>query len=108
ARRRAREPPLVVGAPKRSAATPRARTLARDRAPKRPRGARRRRPLCAGRSSPAARRLQPDPSAADDRTRIDCSAMEATDLAFAGIARQAELIAAGDVSSRELVQLYLD
>ncbi|HXA54640.1 MAG TPA: amidase family protein, partial [Solirubrobacteraceae bacterium] len=34
--------------------------------------------------------------------------MDATDLAFAGIARQAELIAAGEVSARELVQLYLD
>jgi amidase len=33
--------------------------------------------------------------------------MDATELAFAGIARQAELIAAGEVSSRELVQLYL-
>jgi amidase len=34
--------------------------------------------------------------------------MDATELAFAGIARQAELIAAGEVSSRELVQTYLD
>ncbi|HXB65393.1 MAG TPA: amidase [Solirubrobacteraceae bacterium] len=34
--------------------------------------------------------------------------MDATDLAYAGIARQAELIAAGEISSRELVQLYLD
>ena len=34
--------------------------------------------------------------------------MDATDLAFAGIARQAELIAAGEVSSRELVELYLE
>ena len=33
--------------------------------------------------------------------------MDATDLAFAGIARQAELIAAGEVSSRELVEIYL-
>ncbi|MGA9314578.1 MAG: amidase family protein, partial [Solirubrobacteraceae bacterium] len=33
--------------------------------------------------------------------------MEATDLAFAGIAGQAELIASGEVSSRELVELYL-
>jgi amidase len=33
--------------------------------------------------------------------------MEPTDLAFAGLARQAELIAAGEVSSRELVELYL-
>jgi amidase len=33
--------------------------------------------------------------------------MDATDLAFAGIARQAELIVAGEVSSRELVELYL-
>ncbi|HEY8304749.1 MAG TPA: amidase [Solirubrobacteraceae bacterium] len=33
--------------------------------------------------------------------------MDTTDLAFAGIARQAELIAAGEVSSRELVELYL-
>src|SRR6201993_3144138 len=34
--------------------------------------------------------------------------MNATDLAFAGIARQAELIAAGEVSARELVDLYLE
>ncbi len=33
--------------------------------------------------------------------------MDATDLAFAGIARQAEAIAAGEVSSRELVELCL-
>lgn len=33
--------------------------------------------------------------------------MDPNDLAFAGIARQAELIAAGEVSSRELVELYL-
>jgi len=33
--------------------------------------------------------------------------MDATELAFAGIARQAEAIAAGEVSSRELVELYL-
>jgi amidase len=34
--------------------------------------------------------------------------MDAIDLAYAGIATQAELIAAGEVSSRELVDLYLD
>jgi len=34
--------------------------------------------------------------------------VEAVELAYAGIARQAELIAAGEVSSRELVELYLD
>lgn len=33
--------------------------------------------------------------------------MDATELAFAGIAEQARLIAAGEVSSRELVELYL-
>jgi amidase len=33
--------------------------------------------------------------------------MDAIDLAYAGIARQAELIAAGEISSRELVDLYL-
>jgi amidase len=33
--------------------------------------------------------------------------MDSGDLAYAGIARQAELIAAGEVSSRELVELYL-
>jgi amidase len=33
--------------------------------------------------------------------------MDATDLAFAGAAQQARLIAAGEVSSRELVQTYL-
>ena len=34
--------------------------------------------------------------------------MDATELAYAGIARQAELIAAGEVSSRELVDTYLE
>jgi amidase len=34
--------------------------------------------------------------------------MDAIDLAYAGIAKQAELIAAGEVTSRELVDLYLD
>ncbi len=33
--------------------------------------------------------------------------MDAIDLAYAGIAKQAELIAAGEVSSRELVDIYL-
>jgi amidase len=33
--------------------------------------------------------------------------VEATDLAFAGIARQAELVRAGEVSARELTELYL-
>ena len=34
--------------------------------------------------------------------------MDAVELAFAGIARQAELIASGEVSSRKLVELYLE
>ncbi len=34
-------------------------------------------------------------------------AMNATDLAYAGIARQAQLVAAGEVSSRELLDVYL-
>jgi amidase len=34
--------------------------------------------------------------------------MDALDLAYSGIARQAQLIAAGEVSSRELVGLYLE
>jgi amidase len=34
--------------------------------------------------------------------------MDAADLAFAGLARQAELIRAGEVSSRELTVLYLE
>ena len=34
--------------------------------------------------------------------------MDRDELAFAGVARQAELIASGDVSSRELVILYLE
>jgi amidase len=33
--------------------------------------------------------------------------MDATDLAFAGIASQAQMVAGGEVSSRELVELYL-
>jgi amidase len=34
--------------------------------------------------------------------------MDAAELAYAGIARQAELVRAGEVSSRELVELYLE
>ena len=34
--------------------------------------------------------------------------MDRDDLAFAGVARQAELVRAGEVSSRELVELYLE
>jgi amidase len=34
--------------------------------------------------------------------------MDPTDLAFAGVARQAELMREGEVSSRELVELYLE
>src|SRR5918992_3836931 len=34
--------------------------------------------------------------------------MDAEELAFAGVARQAELIRAGEVSSLELVELYLE
>jgi amidase len=34
--------------------------------------------------------------------------MDAPELAYAGIAQQAQLIAAGEVSSRELVEVYLD
>ncbi len=33
--------------------------------------------------------------------------MQPVELAYAGIARQADLIAAGEISSRELVELYL-
>ena len=35
-------------------------------------------------------------------------AVDATDLAFAGLARQAELMRAGEVSARELTELYLE
>jgi amidase len=34
--------------------------------------------------------------------------MDSADLAYAGIARQADLIAAGEIASRELLELYLD
>jgi amidase len=34
--------------------------------------------------------------------------MDASELAFAGIGRQADLIAAGEISSRELVEVYLE
>ena len=34
--------------------------------------------------------------------------MEPEELAFAGVVRQAELIRGGEVSSRELVELYLE
>src|ERR1022692_279538 len=34
--------------------------------------------------------------------------MDAVEIAFAGVARQAELVAAGEISSRELVDVCLD
>ena len=34
--------------------------------------------------------------------------MDADELAFAGPSRQAELVRAGEVSSRELTELYLE
>jgi amidase len=34
--------------------------------------------------------------------------MDAIELAYAGIARQAELIASGEISSRELLDVYLE
>ena len=34
--------------------------------------------------------------------------MDRADLAFAGLARHAELIAAGEISSRELTELFLE
>jgi amidase len=39
---------------------------------------------------------------------LDCPSMDISDLAFAGIAKQAELIAAGELSSRDLVEVYLE
>ncbi len=39
--------------------------------------------------------------------QTDRPAAQSTDIAFAGAARQAELIATGELSSRELVELYL-
>ena len=39
---------------------------------------------------------------------VDSLPMDPIELAYAGIARQAELIAAGEISSRELVDLYLE
>jgi len=39
--------------------------------------------------------------------RINWASMDAGELAYAGIARQAKLIASGEIGSRELVELYL-
>jgi amidase len=39
--------------------------------------------------------------------RIGSALVDPTDLAFAGVARQAELIRSGEITSRELVELYL-
>ena len=41
-------------------------------------------------------------------TPVHSHAMDRDELAFAGVARQAELIRSGDVTSRELVLLYLE
>ena len=42
-----------------------------------------------------------------DRSQIPCPAMS-DELAFAGAAKQAEMVRAGEVSPSELVQLYLE
>ena len=57
-------------------------------------------------AGPAALRRSAGAGPARDAHRI--ARVDAEDLAFAGIARQAELIRAGEVSSRELVELYLE
>src|SRR2546429_7708982 len=41
-------------------------------------------------------------------SRLRFGAMDPTDLAFAGLARQAEMVRAREVSPRELVELYLE
>jgi len=60
----------------------------------------------------AARDANPPISIARARYEVSgtlgSSAVEAADLAFAGLARQAELIRAGEVSARELTGMYLE
>ena len=63
--------------------------------------------VVAGRPRTAARRRCRRGGAPSRRT-IGCRRVDAADLAFAGLARQAELVRAGEVSSRELTELYLD
>src|SRR5947207_1348310 len=54
-----------------------------------------------------ARERAADRRRCERRFDVDCSAMDASELAYAGIARQAELIAAGELSARELLDVYL-
>src|SRR5437870_5884578 len=54
-----------------------------------------------------ARERAADRRRCERRFDVDCAAMDASELAYAGIARQAELIAAGEVSARELLDVYL-
>src|SRR5262249_34705282 len=42
------------------------------------------------------------------RRPVRCAALDRTDLAFARLARQAELVRAGEVRPGELVELYLE
>ena len=45
--------------------------------------------------------------AEDVPRRVRCRPMDRDDLAFAGLARHADLIAAGELTSRELTELFL-
>jgi amidase len=72
--------------------------------PAKPRQPRRPPPVTRGRSLD----ILSVPSAECGRFQIDCRPMDSSDLAYAGIARQAELIATGEISSRELLDLYLE
>ena len=123
ARRSRRSPPTAASAqpsasasgelraaPSASPPTPRARARAGRRARQPRRGARRR---C---SAPRRDRGErghaagstPRSHARARRRTARVRAVDAADLAFAGLARQAELIRAGEVSSRELAELYLE
>ena len=53
------------------------------------------------------RKRRPDGSSAADRNTVP-TAMDRDDLAFAGVAALARMVRDGQVSSRELVELYLD
>ncbi len=94
--------------PRRRAGADRARgQLAGDalRAPRSPAGDRR---GDAGRGCGrrGGQRHRPPPGAGSSARKY-ARAVDGSDLAFAGIARQAQLIAAGEISSRELTELYL-
>src|SRR5437763_2129060 len=98
-------PPATAGEPSGAPCARAARDRGSRRGPRRTRGARRR---CRRRARGSRRARGRSRAAATCGRTLGSVLMDAADLVFAGVARQAEMVAAGEVSPRELVDTCLE